>query len=119
LHELLKIESEYPDLITPDSPSQNVGGQILDKFIKLTHKYPMLSLANAFNKADLIAFDKRIKDLLGTSKEIEYEASLKIDGLSISLHYKDHLFVRAVTRGDGIAGEDVTHNVKTIKSIPK
>ncbi|CAM9102381.1 NAD-dependent DNA ligase LigA [Mycoplasma marinum] len=115
---LKKLERENPELITPDSPTQKVGGVVLEKFVKVKHDYPMLSLANAFNDEDLIRFDEQIKRELHINHDIEYVCELKIDGLSISLHYEDGYFKRAVTRGNGIVGEDVTHNVKTIKSIP-
>ncbi len=117
--ELLKtLEKENPEYITKDSPTQKVGGYVLDKFIKVEHKYPMLSLANAFKKEDLIRFDDQIKRELHLQNDIEYVCELKIDGLSISLNYKNGFLEKAVTRGNGLVGEDVTHNVKTIKSIP-
>ncbi|TCG11409.1 NAD-dependent DNA ligase LigA [Mycoplasma todarodis] len=117
--ELLKqLEAENPELVTKDSPTQKVGGYVLDKFTKVEHKIPMLSLSNAFNSEDLIKFDDQIKRELHHQGEIGYVCELKIDGLSISLHYKDGFLEKAVTRGNGLVGEDVTHNVKTIKSIP-
>ncbi len=118
MEELKKLEKEQPDLITKDSPTQKVGGFILDKFKKVEHKFPMLSLSNAFNENDLIKFDEQIKRELHINGDIEYVCELKIDGLSISLIYKDGILHQAITRGNGLVGEDVTHNIKTIKSIP-
>ena len=115
MQELIKIELENPDIIRNDSPSVRVGGQVLDEFTKVTHEIPMLSLGNVFNEDELMKFDERIK------KEVpnpEYVCELKIDGLSVSLKYEKGKFVRGATRGDGVIGEDITHNVKTIKSIP-
>ena len=117
--ELLKqLEKENPELITKDSPTQKVGGYVLDKFTKIEHKIPMLSLSNAFNSGDLIRFDEQIKRELHLQGDVEYVCELKIDGLSISLNYKNGFLDKAITRGNGLIGEDVTHNVKTIKSIP-
>ncbi|NQZ29458.1 MAG: NAD-dependent DNA ligase LigA [Mycoplasmatales bacterium] len=117
--ELLKqLEKDNPEFITKDSPTQKVGGYVLDKFTKIEHKIPMLSLSNAFNKRDLIKFDEQIKRELHLQGDVEYVCELKIDGLSISLNYKNGFLDKAVTRGNGLVGEDVTHNVKTIKSIP-
>ncbi|AOG60074.1 NAD-dependent DNA ligase [Spiroplasma helicoides] len=115
--ELQSLEQEYPDLITSDSPTQRVGGIILDKFEKYQHKTPMLSLANAFNEKDLRDFDNQIYKEI-KNKIYNFFVEPKIDGLSISLIYNNGTFVKAVTRGDGFFGEDVTTNVKTIKSIP-
>ncbi|MBC7466033.1 MAG: NAD-dependent DNA ligase LigA [Bdellovibrio sp.] len=120
--ELLALETEYPNLNTNDSPSHRVGGAAIDQFQKVAHRKPMLSLANSYSTDDLIEFDERVKKFLRFEKEstekIEYFAELKLDGLSMELVYEDGLLVRALTRGDGIIGEDVTHNVKTIKTIP-
>lgn len=120
--ELLKLESENPNLDISDSPSHRVGGLAIDQFHKVAHRKPMLSLANSYSTDDLIEFDERVKKFLRFEKEstekIEYFAELKLDGLSMELVYEDGLLVRALTRGDGIIGEDVTHNVKTIKTIP-
>jgi DNA ligase (NAD+) len=115
LKELIDIEQQYPELITPDSPSQRVGGQAIDLFEKVVHTYPMLSLGNAFGEEDLKDFNQRIAQDIG---EVAYVCELKIDGLAVSLHYEDGLFVRGATRGDGTVGEDITHNLKTIKAIP-
>lgn len=113
--ELLSLEQEYPQYFDANSPSQRVGGAVLDSFRKVTHKRMMLSLGNAYNFEDLQAFDQRIKQEGLTQ---EYVVELKIDGLAMSILYQDGRFVQAVTRGDGTTGEDVTSNVKTIKSIP-
>ncbi|WP_425378704.1 NAD-dependent DNA ligase LigA [Spiroplasma endosymbiont of Polydrusus pterygomalis] len=117
MQELIAIEQQYSELITIDSPTQRVSGEVSEKFNKYVHTSPMLSLGNAFNYDDLIHFDEQIKELTGLS-EVEYTCELKIDGLSISLVYKQHLLVMGATRGDGLIGEDVTVNIKKIKSIP-
>ncbi|WP_058306156.1 NAD-dependent DNA ligase LigA [Gracilibacillus massiliensis] len=114
---LKDIEAEFPELITADSPSQRVGGEPLEAFQKVTHRVPMLSLGNAFNEADLKDFDRRVREGLAT-EQVTYVCELKIDGLAISLRYQDGLFVQGATRGDGTTGEDITSNLKTIKSIP-
>ncbi|AUB31173.1 NAD-dependent DNA ligase LigA [Spiroplasma floricola] len=117
LNELIMLETDNPEFKTDDSPTQKVGGQVMDKFEKYKHKLPMLSLSNAFNKDDLETFDEQIfKEI--ESKKYNFFVEPKIDGLSISLIYKNGNFFKGVTRGDGIYGEDVTSNVKTIKSIP-
>ncbi|WP_273127875.1 NAD-dependent DNA ligase LigA [Bacillus weihaiensis] len=116
LHELLTIEAEFPELKTPDSPTQRVGGSILDAFQKVVHNTPMLSLGNAFNEQDLRDFDRRVRQAVGD--DVQYVVELKIDGLAVSLRYENGLFVQAATRGDGTTGEDITENVKTIRSIP-
>lgn len=115
LHELIKIENAHPEWIREDSPTQRVGGQVIDEFQKITHSIPMLSLSNVFNEAEIIAFDERIR------KEgiiPEYVCELKIDGLAMSLHYEKGKLLTGATRGDGVVGEDITHNVKTIKTVP-
>ncbi len=111
------LEGEFPEIITPDSPTQRVGGAPIEAFEKVTHRVPMLSLGNAFNAQELRAFDQRTKRLSGR-EEIEYVVELKIDGLTAVLTYEDGLLIRGATRGDGEVGEDVTHNLKTVKSIP-
>ena len=116
MQELIALESKYPELKSPLSPSQRVGGQVQDEFQKITHKRMMLSLANAFNDTDLREFDKKIREVLGVEK-VKYMAEMKIDGLGISLLYRKNL-IYASTRGDGTVGEDVTSNVITIKSVP-
>ncbi len=115
--ELVDFESKYPELITPDSPTQRVGGKATGDFKKVEFKKPMLSLSNAFNGKELIEFDKGVKETLNTDN-IEYITELKIDGLSMNLIYEEGKLIRGLTRGDGKVGEDVTANVKTIKSIP-
>ncbi|MDQ6757374.1 MAG: NAD-dependent DNA ligase LigA [Bacteroidota bacterium] len=115
--DLEKIESETPELITPDSPTQRVGNSLNKEFVTVPHLVPMLSLENSYNADDLIEWDKRAKKLINTDK-IEYSAEPKFDGASISLIYEDDILVRGATRGDGIAGDDVTTNLKQIKSIP-
>ena len=116
--ELKQIEAEHPALMTLDSPTQRVGGQVLDKFIQVSHSLPMLSLDNMFNEADLKAFNKRVKDWLNSENTPTYIAEPKLDGLAISLRYEQGILVRAATRGDGKVGEDVTVNTRTISSIP-
>ena len=116
--ELKQIEAEHPALLTLDSPTQRVGGQVLDKFIQVSHSLPMLSLDNMFNEADLKAFDKRVKDWLNSENTPTYIAEPKLDGLAISLRYEQGILVQAATRGDGKVGEDVTVNTRTISSIP-
>ncbi len=115
LKELEKIEEEFPDLITPDSPTQRVGGEALDEFNSVEHKIPMLSLANTYNEQELIDFDERVKKHVGT---VEYVVEPKIDGAGIALYYENGVLVRGVTRGDGRKGDDITQNLKTIHSIP-
>ncbi len=118
LKELELLEKEHPELITPDSPTQRVGSDLTKEFLPVEHKIPMLSLANSYNRNDLLDFDKRIKNLLNITENIEYVTELKIDGVSISLLYENSQLKRAATRGDGFTGEDVTNNIKTIRSIP-
>ena len=113
--ELIDIETEYPELVLPNSPTKRVGGEVIDSFNKVTHQIPMLSLSNVFNEEEVIDFSKKIEKAGITP---EFVCEYKIDGLSISLIYENGELVRGVTRGDGVTGEDVTHNVKTIKSIP-
>src|SRR5690625_2170962 len=117
MNRLIEIETEHPDLITPDSPSQRVGGEPLDRFVKVEHSTPMLSLANAFNEQDLRDFDRRIRETLEL-ETVDYVAELKIDGLAVSLRYQDGSFVQGATRGDGTIGEEITQNLRTIRSIP-
>ncbi|MDI6827496.1 MAG: NAD-dependent DNA ligase LigA [Armatimonadota bacterium] len=120
MQELISLEQAFPDLVTPDSPTQRVGAPPATAFESYTHRVPMLSLNNAFGEEELLAFDQRIKRMLGMRQDddIEYVAELKIDGLAVSLTYENGRFVRGATRGDGYTGEDVTANLKTIKSIP-
>ncbi|MDT9027644.1 NAD-dependent DNA ligase LigA [Rossellomorea yichunensis] len=116
LRELIELEDQFPDLKTSDSPSQRVGGAILDAFEKVEHRTPMLSLGNAFNEEDLRDFDRRVRQAIGD--DFSYVCELKIDGLAVSLRYEDGVFVQGATRGDGSIGEDITSNLKTIRSIP-
>lgn len=120
MNELTALEEEHPDLITPDSPTQRVGAPPAAAFESYTHRQPMLSLSNAFGDEELFAFDQRIKRMLGLdlASDIEYVSELKIDGLAVSLTYENGKFVRGATRGDGYSGEDITVNLRTVKSIP-
>jgi DNA ligase (NAD+) len=118
MNELKAIEAAHPNLLTPDSPTQRVGGRPVEGFATVAHVQPMLSLDNAYNEGDLRAFDERVRKGLGAAATPVYVAELKIDGLSIALTYEDGRLVRAATRGDGVRGEDVTHNVRTVRSIP-
>jgi len=120
MQELLAIEERFPDLVSPDSPSQRVGAAPLDGFSQVTHSVPMLSLSNGFDQQDLVDFDRRVRERLGTddATAIHYAAEPKLDGLAVSLRYEDGLFVQGATRGDGTTGEDITHNLRTISSIP-
>lgn len=117
LKELIGLEEQFPELKTSDSPSQRVGGAVLDMFEKVEHRTPMLSLSNAFNEADLRDFDRRVRQMIG-DELFSYICELKIDGLAVSLRYEDGLFVQGATRGDGSVGEDITANLRTIRSIP-
>jgi len=119
LHELERLEEEHPDLVTPDSPTQRVAGQLTESFETVEHIAPMLSLDNAYNEDELRAFDERVRKGAGCGEAvIDYVAELKIDGLSIAVTYEDGRLVRGATRGDGVRGEDVTANVRTIRPIP-
>lgn len=113
--ELVSIESEFPELIAEDSPTQRVGGEVLEGFDKVSHDSPMLSLGNAFNKEELLAFDTRVRREVGA---VEYHCELKIDGLAVSLKYEKGHLTQAATRGDGQVGEDITANVRAIRPIP-
>ena len=117
LRRLQQIETEHPELISPDSPTQRVGGKPREGFVKVRHSSPMLSLDNALNEDEMREFDRRVKDLL-RGEPYEYVAELKLDGLSMATHYTDHAFRQAITRGDGQVGEDVTENARTIRSLP-
>ena len=115
LRELYTLEEKHPELVRDDSPTKKVGGEVIDAFKKVTHDKPMMSLSNVFNEEEIKVFDERIRKEGITP---EYVCELKIDGLSVSLKYQKGVLVSAATRGDGIVGEDITHNVKTIKTIP-
>ena len=115
LRELFDLEEEHPELVRSDSPTQHAGGKVIDEFLKVQHKIPMMSLSDVFSESEIFAFDERIKS---AGINPHYMCELKIDGLSVSLLYEKGKFVRAATRGDGTTGEDITHNAMTIKSIP-
>ena len=117
LERLQALEREHPELVTPDSPTQRVGGHVADGFEEFVHRRPMLSLDNSYNIDELRSFDGRCQRL-ADGREFEYVAELKIDGLSIALHYENGVLITGVTRGDGQRGEDVTQNVRTIRSVP-
>ena len=115
---LLDLEDEYPELVTPDSPSQRVGGKPLSKFISVEHTFPMLSLDNAFNEEQIIKFEERLFRFLNQEAKISYLAEPKLDGLAVELVYKKGILTTGLTRGDGRIGEDITANLKTISAIP-
>jgi DNA ligase (NAD+) len=117
LRKLQELEAQFPDLVTPDSPTQRVGGEPREGFVKAPHSSPMLSLDNALSEAELRAFDRRVREILGKAP-YRYVVELKLDGLSMAAYYQEGRFVRAVTRGDGTVGEDVTENARTIRSLP-
>ncbi len=116
--ELSELEKQFPEFITPDSPTQRVGAAPAKAFNTVAHTLPMLSLDNSLNEEDIRAFDDRIKNFLKISTEIEYVCEVKLDGLAVELVFDNGLFSVASTRGDGVTGEDVTNNIKTIKSVP-
>lgn len=118
MRELLALEAQYPQWVTPDSPSQRVGGEPLSAFKPAQHLMPMLSLDNVFDEAGLLAFHKRVSDRLNNVPDIEYACEPKYDGIAVSLLYRKGVLERGATRGDGNTGEDITHNVKTLHSIP-
>lgn len=119
---LIELEKLYPSLISEDSPTQRVSGQVIDKFNSVSHSVPMLSLSNSYNFGELIEFDRRVRTFLKEAKvdsnKLEYICELKFDGVAVSLIYENSKFIRGATRGDGFTGDDVTNNLKTIKSIP-
>ena len=116
MSELIRLEEEYPEYLDPSSPSQKVGGDVIDGFTSIKHTYPMLSLSNTYNNQDLLDFDERIKKIIDIP--FEYVCELKFDGVSVSLTYKNRRLAQALTRGDGTKGDDITQNIKTIRSIP-
>ena len=123
MNELKALEAAHPEFITPDSPTQRVGGKPREGFVKTPHSRPMLSLDNAYNEAELRAWDQRVRDALPSTDEVRYDCELKLDGLSLALHYApgphgSARLQRGLTRGDGTIGEDVTSNVRTIRSVP-
>src|SRR5690606_27434151 len=115
---LLELEAQHPDLVTPDSPSQRVGSAPLSGFAQVTHAVPMLSLDKVFDEGDLKRFEERCKKRLGVDAGLIYSCEPKIDGVAVSLLYENGVLVRGATRGDGTTGEDITHNVKTVRDIP-
>src|ERR1700675_1930149 len=117
MNELKRLEAEHPSLITPDSPTQRVGGKPREGFVKVRHSTPMLSLDNTYSEEELRAWERRVHELTGRS-EVDYVCELKLDGMSLALVYEDGRLVRGVTRGDGTVGEDVTLNVRTVRSVP-
>jgi DNA ligase (NAD+) len=118
LKELESLEKEHPELITPDSPTQRVGSDLTKEFKPVEHKIPMLSLSNTYSEEELFDFDRRVKDGLADGEKVEYLVELKIDGASVSINYVNGVLKTAATRGDGTSGEEITNNVRTIKSIP-
>ena len=119
MKELRDIEAAHPELVTADSPTQRVSGSASSEFGEVQHTIPMLSLNNGFTDEDLIDFDRKVRERLGTEGPIDYSATPKLDGLAISVLYRDGVYARAATRGDGVTGEDVTANVATIRSVPR
>src|SRR6267378_5376695 len=117
MQQLKDLESEHPSLVTPDSPTQRVGGKPREGFVKVRHSTPMLSLDNTYNEEELRAWERRGHELTGR-KDVNYVCELKLDGMSLSLGYDDGRLVRGITRGDGTVGEDVTLNVRTVRSVP-
>src|SRR6478752_7808312 len=114
---LKKLEGEHPELVTPDSPTQRVGGKPREGFVKAPHSSPMLSLDNTYSEDELRNWERRVHELTGRD-DIDYVCELKLDGMSLALHYEDGKLVRGITRGDGSIGEDVTLHVRTVRSIP-
>src|SRR6266699_3259560 len=117
MNQLKQLEAERPTLITPDSPTQRVGGKPREGVVKVAHSSPMLSLDNTYSEEELRAWERRVHELSGR-KEVDYVCELKLDGMSLALIYEDGKLARGVTRGDGSVGEDVTLNVRTVRSIP-
>ena len=115
LRELEELELEYPLFAQDDSPTKRVGSEVIDVFQKVEHSIPMLSLKDVFNESEILEFDRSIQK---EGIHPTYFCELKIDGLSVSLHYENGILIKAATRGNGVVGEDITHNVKTIKSVP-
>ncbi len=117
-HELLELEDRFPQYRTDDSPSRRVGGVPLAKFVQLEHRIPMLSLENAFNEKDLVAFEQRVLRFLNSPTPPSYVAEPKLDGLAVEIIYRDGQMVQCSTRGDGLTGEDVTAQLRTISAVP-
>ncbi|MGL5419126.1 MAG: DNA ligase LigA-related protein, partial [Plesiomonas shigelloides] len=118
MQQLRALEEAHPELITADSPTQRVGGKALTGFAQVQHEVPMLSLDNAFNAEDFLAFQKRVTDRLGDATVLTYSCEPKLDGLAVSILYVDGVLTQAATRGDGTTGEDITANVRTIRNVP-
>ena len=114
--QLETLEAEFPGLVTEDSPTRKIGGAVYNTFAPVTHLVPLESLHDSFSQEELRDFDRRVRDAVG---EVEYVVEPKFDGLSVALEYRDGVFVRGSTRGDGVTGEDVTENIRTIRSVPK
>ena len=117
-HELARLEAEYPELITPDSPTQRVAGKPLDKFEKVKHEKRMISLMDVFSREEVLDWISRNEKLVPGGKIEEFFTDIKMDGLACALKYRNGIFYQAVTRGDGMVGEDVTQNVRTIENVP-
>lgn len=118
MHQLSKLESEFPELITPDSPTQRIGGEVLPEFEKITHTIPMMSLNDVFDESELQQWEDRNKGIVDKSKTIQYFVELKLDGLAVSIKYENYALTQGLTRGNGQEGENITHNIKTIQDIP-
>ena len=118
LDELKKLEAEHPDLVTPDSPTQRVGGRPIEGFQTVTHRVPMLSIDNTYNAEELREFDKRVRRGLGKNEVVTYVVEPKIDGVAMSMTYENGVFTVGATRGNGEEGDDVTHNLRTIHELP-
>ncbi|MGE0033457.1 MAG: NAD-dependent DNA ligase LigA, partial [Pseudothermotoga sp.] len=117
MRELIELERQYPELVTPDSPTQRVGDKVLDEFRSVPHSEPMLSLDNTYSEEEIREFDERIRRLLNL-EQVVYVAELKIDGVSVSLRYVNGRFVQGLSRGDGTRGDDISENLKRVRSIP-
>src|SRR6202007_2120536 len=117
VEQLKKLEAEHPELVTPDSPTQRVGGKPREGVVKVAHSSPMLSLDNTYNEDELRDWERRVHELSGR-KDVDYVCELKLDGMSLALVYENGKLARGVTRGDGTTGEDVTLNIRTVRSVP-
>jgi len=119
MHQLVKLETEYPELITPDSPTQRVGGEVLPEFEKVAHTIPMMSLNDVFDESELQQWEARNRGIvMDKSKTLQYFVELKLDGLAVSIKYENYKLTQGLTRGNGQEGENITHNIKTIQDIP-
>src|SRR5439155_1353616 len=117
LNELKQLEADHPELVTPDSPTQRVGGQPIEGFVSVKHRQPMMSIDNTYNAGELRDFDRRVRKGMG-GEPVTYVVELKIDGVAISLTYEQGRFTVGATRGNGVIGDDVTHNLRTLKELP-